>query len=365
MSKIIKPMLIWIFLQNLFILFLHVNNKLMIRQASKYFLRIRSSSIGEYIVDSKGMALYIFENDLPNKSKCRGECSQVWTAMSADNVTFPPEVDTRLDSSLVGLIKSEGGRYQVTYRKRPLYRFNLDKEKSDRKGHRLRDFGGLWSLLKSDGTPLDIRLNTANEKVLQPDKIIFSSTGYSSILVTPNFFNLKINITESNTNSSQALLDFQNSFRNLNQTLSALSGRNKFTILEKKINFIQGNFIVYQLIQFTTNDFKVIFNMYTKLNEIITSTNNKINFSLNFLASDDQLNNAKSLIHSRAIKDASENAEFLLKPLGLLLDKSSPIKAINLELNENQNQINTSIPFLINSILLSMKATVSFNIKPI
>lgn len=361
MSKKITPMLISIVLLKVFIMIMNVNNKTMTRQ-SKYFLRVRSSSIGEYIVDTKGMALYIFENDLPNKSKCTGECRQVWTPLSAENVTFPPDVDHRLDTSLVGLIKGTGGKYQVTYRKKPLYRFNLDKEKSDRKGHRLRDFGGLWSLLKPDGSALDMRLNTASEKIFLPDKIIFTATGQSSILVTPNIYNIKINITETNSNSGQANSDFQNNFINLNKTLSTFLGRNKFIILDKKINIIQGTFIISQMIHINSNDLKIVSDIYAKLNEIV-SNNNKINFSVNFSVSDDELSNAKSLIHSKAIIDATENAEILLKSLGLALDKSNPIKTMNFELLENQSSANLAIPFLLNSILMNMKATISYNIK--
>ncbi len=341
-------------------------NKLLLKSNttnSKYFLKVKNSSIGEYITDFKGMALYIFENDSPNRSKCSEECKQIWTPLSADGVSFPPDVDSRLDTSYVGLIRAEGGKYQVTYRKKPLYRFNLDKEKSDRKGHRLRDFGGLWSLLKPDGTALDMRLSNNNEKVLMPEKVIFTSSGFSTVLAFPNSFQIKINLIETNTNFGQANSVFQNNFKNLNSTLINIGGRNKLTFLEKKINFEQNIFSISQIIILNSDDFKQIAILTTKLNKISNSISNKIFYSINLIVSPDQLTNAKSIIYSKAIKDASENAEILLKPLGLVIDKSNPIKSIKVDSNENQNLSNPTTQFTINSIMLSMKAVVSYNIK--
>jgi predicted lipoprotein with Yx(FWY)xxD motif len=331
---------------------------------SKNFLKVRTSSIGEYIIDSKGMALYIFENDGPNRSKCTEECKQIWTPLSADGVSFPPDVDYRLDTSYVGLIRGVGGKYQVTYRKKPLYRFNLDKDKSDRKGHRLRDFGGLWSLLKPDGTALDMRLSNANEKVLMPEKVIFTSTGFSSVLTMPNTFQIKINISESNTNFGKANSDFKNNFDNLNSTLSNMNKKKKITLFEKKISLEQNIFSISQTIMLNSEDIKQISILTKKLNEISTNSNNKVLFTLNFIVSNEQLNNSKSLIYFRAIKDASENAEILLKPIGLRIDKSNPIKSIIVDSNENQIA-NPDLPqaFTVNSIMFSMKATVSYNIK--
>ena len=333
-------------------------------QSSKNFLRVRSSAIGEYIIDSKGMALYIFEGDAPNKNKCTGECAQIWTPLSAEGFSFPPDVDSRLDTSYVGLIRT-GAKYQVTYKKRPLYRFNLDKEKTDRKGHRLRDFGALWSLIKLDGTPLDTRISSAGEKILNPNKVIFTSTGFSSILVTPNLFQVKINITESNVNSTQAFQDFKNNLNNLNSSVASLVGNSKITYLERKINFDMGIFSISQILQTYSDDYKQIFNLTSKINELNANLNNKVTYSVTFSVSSDQLNNAKSLIYSRAIKDATENAELLLKHLSLVIDKGNPIKAINLDSNENLSQAISPLPSIVNSILLSLKAIVSYNIKTV
>ena len=46
--------------------------------AKKAKLQLRSGKLGRFIVDAKGLTLYLFEKDKNGKSACNGTCAKVW-----------------------------------------------------------------------------------------------------------------------------------------------------------------------------------------------------------------------------------------------------------------------------------------------
>jgi predicted lipoprotein with Yx(FWY)xxD motif len=361
-------------------------------QSTDNFLKIKSSPVGEYITDKKGFALYLFENDAPNKSRCTDDCEKTFTPFLAEDVTFPPDVESRLESSLVGLLRRPSGKYQVTYKKLPLYKYKLDTGADDRKGHRKKEFGGLWSLIRPDGTALDSRIGSSILKITNGKGIGMFATGISKILVTPDVYSLRVNITESNSDVLQAFVDLHKDFSQVNSTILPLSPNIKLTPIEKKIisnslliqdfnnslaNTTSINILlVSQTFEITSDDFKLIISIANKLDELKTILGNKIKYFVNFSISPDSLSNAKAMSYGLAIKDALENANILLDPLNLSVDSDNPIKSINVESTE-MNPINFSDAglmslitgtmneknFKFNAIMLQMKAVVNYNLK--
>ena len=95
--------------------------------------------IGSYLVDEKGMALYLFKKDAPNKSVCGAEngCLEKWPAFFADAV----DPKAGIDPVAVGTITRDDGLKQTTYKGQPLYRFFKDKDGDDVYG---QGTGGVW-----------------------------------------------------------------------------------------------------------------------------------------------------------------------------------------------------------------------------
>lgn len=352
-------------------------------QGQDNFLKIKSSPMGDYITDKKGFALYLFESDSPNKSKCEDKCERTFLPFLAEDVTFPPDVDSRLESSKVGLFRRSNGKYQVSYNKVPLYKYKLDTRIEDRKGHKQKLFGARWSILKPDGTPMDSRIGSSMKVLENVKGVGFSSTGISKILVLPDLYSLRFNLTENSTDATEIFTKLRNNFNNVTEIVLSVPGAEniKITPIEKKVsnseifNANQTYLIGSQSYEILSDDIKLIISISNKLNEIKNYLGDKLNFSINFSVSPDNLNNAISLTYAEAIKDALQNANILLDPLNLSVDGESPIKSINVESLETQpiNSFDQDLKNLVvlnknvnpnlNALIVSLRAIVAYNIN--
>lgn len=92
----------------------------------------KKEGVGGYLVDEKGMTLYIFTKDAPNKSVCGAAngCLEKWPLFYVPAV----EPGSGYDPASFGTIIREDGLKQTTYRGQPLYYFFKDKERGDIKG---------------------------------------------------------------------------------------------------------------------------------------------------------------------------------------------------------------------------------------
>ena len=85
--------------------------------------------IGSYLTDDKGMALYLFKKDAPNKSVCgrANGCLEKWPVFLADSV----DPNAGIDATAVGTITRDDGLKQTTFKGQPLYYFFKDKNGTD------------------------------------------------------------------------------------------------------------------------------------------------------------------------------------------------------------------------------------------
>lgn len=97
--------------------------------------------LGPYLVDSKGMTLYVFKKDSPGMSACAGPCVVNWPLFYPEKVT----VGTGIDAKDVGKIKRADGKEQATFKGMPLYYFAGDKAPGDTNGHGIKD---VWFVAK-------------------------------------------------------------------------------------------------------------------------------------------------------------------------------------------------------------------------
>jgi predicted lipoprotein with Yx(FWY)xxD motif len=113
-------------------------------------LEVASSDLGDILVDSEGMTLYMFVPDQKKGGRptCFGECAEAWPALTAAG---QPTVGEGLDEAEVGTAPRKDGPAQVTYNDLPLYFFSGDKAAGDTQGQSLSD---VWWVVSPSGQPV-------------------------------------------------------------------------------------------------------------------------------------------------------------------------------------------------------------------
>jgi predicted lipoprotein with Yx(FWY)xxD motif len=105
----------------------------------------KSDALGAFLVDEKGMALYLYTKDTPGTSVCTDKCAVAWPPLlTAGSATAGDGVD----ASKLGTTTRADGSTQVTYNGWPLYYFDKDKQAGDTTG---QGVGGVWYLLSGAG----------------------------------------------------------------------------------------------------------------------------------------------------------------------------------------------------------------------
>lgn len=95
--------------------------------------------LGTFLVDAKGMTLYIFANDKePGKSTCSGGCAKAWPP-------YGPKAGDPAPAAPLSVITRDDGAKQYTYEGKPLYYFDKDKKPGDATG---QGAGEKWWVVK-------------------------------------------------------------------------------------------------------------------------------------------------------------------------------------------------------------------------
>ena len=81
-----------------------------------------SSSVGSYLADTNGNALYTYGADSNGVSNCTGSCLAAWPAYEDTGTT------TGLPANVSTLKRSDDGKIQFTYKGKPLYTFASDSQ---------------------------------------------------------------------------------------------------------------------------------------------------------------------------------------------------------------------------------------------
>lgn len=105
----------------------------------------KNDKLGSFLVDAKGMTLYLFTKDSPNTSTCYDKCATAWPPLLT---TDKPVAGEGIDASLLGTTKRTDGTTQVTYNGWPLYYFQKDKAPGDVNG---QDVGSVWFVVSAKG----------------------------------------------------------------------------------------------------------------------------------------------------------------------------------------------------------------------
>lgn len=110
-----------------------------------------NAKLGQILVDSAGMTVYLFVADTGSVSTCYTSCPQIWPPIAT---TGAPHAGTGATASLLGTSKRTDGKTQVTYAGHPLYYFVNDKKAGDTTGQGVNGFGAQWWVLSPTGAAI-------------------------------------------------------------------------------------------------------------------------------------------------------------------------------------------------------------------
>ena len=111
----------------------------------------KTSSLGTFLVDANGRALYLWDADHGSKSTCSGACAQAWPPVTT---TGTPKASGAVKASLLGTTKRADGSSEVTYAGHPLYTFAGDTQAGQTNGQGSNGFGAPWWVVSPAGKAL-------------------------------------------------------------------------------------------------------------------------------------------------------------------------------------------------------------------
>jgi predicted lipoprotein with Yx(FWY)xxD motif len=111
----------------------------------------KKSSLGTFLVDANGRALYLWDADRGAMSTCSGECAQDWPPLTT---TGTPKATGGVKASLLGTTKRTDGSHEVTYAGHPLYTFAGDTKPGQTTGQGSSAFGAPWWIVTPGGAAL-------------------------------------------------------------------------------------------------------------------------------------------------------------------------------------------------------------------
>ena len=92
-------------------------------------------------------AIYIFERDRRDESRCYGACARAWPPV---HTRGRPVAGPGVRAALLGTTRRRNGRRQVTYRGRPLY-YYAHEGPGEVRCHNVDLNGGLWWVVGPSG----------------------------------------------------------------------------------------------------------------------------------------------------------------------------------------------------------------------
>jgi predicted lipoprotein with Yx(FWY)xxD motif len=113
---------------------------------------IKTTPLGQILVDGNGRTLYLFEADKGTTSSCYDACAGVWPPLTT---TAAPAAASGVNQSLLATTTRKDGSMEVVYNGHPLYYFASDKQSGDTTGQGLSSFGADWYVLSAAGTKID------------------------------------------------------------------------------------------------------------------------------------------------------------------------------------------------------------------
>lgn len=107
-----------------------------------------TGALGTFLVDGKGMTLYMYVPDTAGVSTCYDKCAAAWPPQLT---TGDPTASGSADKSKLSTVPRTDGATQVKYGDWPLYYWQQDKAPGDTTGQGVQD---VWYVVGVDGQPI-------------------------------------------------------------------------------------------------------------------------------------------------------------------------------------------------------------------
>jgi predicted lipoprotein with Yx(FWY)xxD motif len=111
----------------------------------------KSGSVGTYLTDGSGRAVYLWEKDGQDKSECSGACASAWPPVPASGAVTAS--GSAVTADLGSITRSDGSK-QVTYEGHPLYYYVGDSGPGTTSGQGNDGFGAKWWLVSPAGAAI-------------------------------------------------------------------------------------------------------------------------------------------------------------------------------------------------------------------
>ena len=112
-------------------------------------IKLRSSDYGRMLFGPGRQAIYIFERDEPNESKCYRDCARDWPPVLSEG---KPVAGDGVRKRLLGRTTRRNGKRQVTYNGQPLY-YYAHEGPDEVLCHDVFLNGGWWWAVGRNGNP--------------------------------------------------------------------------------------------------------------------------------------------------------------------------------------------------------------------
>lgn len=118
-----------------------------------------SPTLGQYLTNNRGQALYFFSDEVDGTNACTGGCAAIWPEFNTDLTTA--KINAGLNAADFSTITTSDGKKEVTYKGWPLHTFsppsaggyggsvNVAEGAGTTKGD---GFAGVWFVAKPDYT---------------------------------------------------------------------------------------------------------------------------------------------------------------------------------------------------------------------
>jgi predicted lipoprotein with Yx(FWY)xxD motif len=96
------------------------------------------------VVNLQGHTLYALSPETTHHLLCTSsECLRFWPPLTVSSSKVKLKAGAGVHGAL-GILRRSNGRFQVTLRGLPLYRYSEDRAKGEANGQGLKSFGGTW-----------------------------------------------------------------------------------------------------------------------------------------------------------------------------------------------------------------------------
>jgi predicted lipoprotein with Yx(FWY)xxD motif len=102
------------------------------------------ATLGDYLVASNGMTLYLYTKDKPGISNCTGTCAVNWPPY-VHTTNEPLVASAAATGTIATLMRPDTGGAQLMYKNVPLYFWKDDTKPGDTTG---QGVGGVWYVVK-------------------------------------------------------------------------------------------------------------------------------------------------------------------------------------------------------------------------